>query len=139
MSLIRLLEINMIAKVGSRIIATISILAIPAIATMAKGEPLTPAPKCQEGGILRAIDQSYQDFSTFLSKVPAQPANKPLREFLRKIENYQLTAVLEQDKYTVKFLPYNYPRGTIKGAGAKYSVNKCTYRIEDIQGRAPLE
>jgi hypothetical protein len=129
----------MVAKVGNKVTAAIGVLVISTIATMAKGEPVVLAPKCQEGGILRAIDQSYKDFSTFLSKVPAQSANKPLREFLRKIENYQLTAVMEQDKYTVKFLPYNYPRGTIKGAGAKYSVNKCTYRIEDIQGRAPLE
>ncbi|WP_369943667.1 hypothetical protein [Xanthomonas medicagonis] len=124
---------------SAKFIAVVGALLISVIATMAKGEPLAPAPKCQEGGIVRAIDQSYQDFSTFLSKVSAQPESKPMREFLRKIESYQVIAVLERDNYTVKFLPYNYPGGTIKGAGAKYSVNKCTFRIEDIQGRAPLE
>lgn len=129
----------MTAKKSAKFIAIVGILVISVVATMAKGEPLAPVQKCQEGGIVRAIDQSYQDFATFLSKVPAQPESKPMREFLRKIENYQLIAVLERDNYTVKFLPYNYPGGTIKGAGAKYSVNKCTFRIEGIQGRAPLE
>lgn len=129
----------MIAKESARFIAIVGILVISVVATMAKGEPLAPVQKCQEGGIVRAIDQSYQDFSTFLSKVPARPESKPMREFLRKIENYQLIAALGRDDYTIKFLPYNYLGGTIKGAGAKYSVNKCTFRIEDIQGRAPLE
>ncbi|WP_152239744.1 hypothetical protein [Xanthomonas sp. LMG 12461] len=139
MSLIHHLGINMVAKMANRLISAVGISVMLIMPAVAREDVSRYAPKCQEGGILRAIDQSYQDFFAFLSKVPKQPSNKPLTEFLRQIDNYQITAVLDHGVYSIKFLPYNYSKGTIKGAGVKYSVNKCTYRIEDIQGRAPLE
>ena len=94
---------------------------------------------CKEGGMLHAIDRAYKDFSTFLLESTSGSLKGELRTFLAEINNYEIRATLERNKYIIKFLPYGYPGGVVKGGGAKYTINKCTFQIEEIQGRQPLE
>lgn len=94
---------------------------------------------CKKGGAPQAIDLAYRDFYAFLSRSSGGSSSGKLKSFLADINNYEIRAVLERDRYVVKFLPNGYPDGVIKGGGAKYTINKCTFQIEDIQGRLPLE
>lgn len=94
---------------------------------------------CKKGGAPQAIDQAYQDFSTFLSKSSGGSLNGKLKSFLADINNYEIRAVLEKNRYVVQFLPSGYSGGAIKGGGAKYTISSCTFRIENVKGRLPLE
>lgn len=94
---------------------------------------------CQDGGILRAIERAYREFHNFLSASSATAQSNELFIFLSKIDNYEIVAALENGVYIVKFYPHAYPGGGIRGAGAQYHINKCTFQIEEIRGQAPLE
>lgn len=94
---------------------------------------------CKERGAPQAIEQAYKDFSASLASSSKAGSKGTLKDFLTDIDNYELRAVLERNNYIVKFLPHAYPGGVVKGAGATYTINRCTLVIEDVKGRQPIE
>jgi hypothetical protein len=109
----------------------------PPLAAVA-GTTTVPAP-CKGGGAPLAMEQAYRDFSASLLRSSGGKPKGALALFLIDIDNYEVRTVLERDKYIVKFFPYAYPGGVIKGAGATYTINRCTFVIEEIKGRQPIE
>jgi len=55
-----------------------------------------------------------------------------LRRFLADIKNYEIRIATVSDGYSIKFVPSQYPGGTVKGGGAKYVIQKCTREIKSV-------
>ena len=93
---------------------------------------------CKKGGIAHAIDAAYQDFHSFLQLYSGAPAGQ-LKDFLLDIDSYEVKAVAQGGKYIVEFTPFGYSGGVVKGAGAKYTIDKCMLKIEVVEGKQPIE
>lgn len=113
------------------------LVAILAFTSVASTSFATSSP-CKQGGLGKAVDLAYQDFHSFLRSYAGSTGGK-LKVFLLEIDSYEVKAIAEGDKYIVKFVPFGYSEGVIKGGGAKYTIDKCTLKIDGIQGKQPIE
>lgn len=95
--------------------------------------------QCKAGGAPRAIEIAYQDFTAFLQKYTERAPENRLRSFLADIDNYEVRASAESGRYVVTFTPNQMHGRAVKGAGAKYMIDRCTFQIGEIRGRAPLD
>lgn len=114
-------------------------LSLTASLSQASSHDNSGSAQCQEGGSLRAITVAYQDFSSFLTPYHQKTSRGDLGSYLSDIENYEIRAATEGNLYVITFSPGDYSGRTIKGGGAQYLVRKCSFRIEGIRGRAPLD
>ena len=119
------------------------------VATLTFGVPCLPARggelpavkdgSCLKGDAVRAIDVAYRDFESFLGR--ERSMGKIQGEyliFLANIESYEITSRVLEGSYIVKFSAAPPDGSVVKGAGASYVINKCSFEVEQLRGRLPL-